>query len=119
MEARYRNQWACVHRRQASATLALLPKTSQKARPASWFAGVAGREPERSVLGYVSTGSGARPSLRARSWGVATGRKFPAVVLALALGLTHEHATFVTGERASGLELFSEQRAGAVNPNLH
>jgi protein-disulfide isomerase len=63
--------------------LALLPKTSQKARPASSFAGAAGREPERSVHLYVSAGSGARHSLQARSRGVAAGRKFPAVVLGI------------------------------------
>ncbi len=45
------------------------------------FAGAAGREPERSVREYVSTGSGGRHSLRARSRSVATLRKFSAVVL--------------------------------------
>jgi hypothetical protein len=70
--------------------LALLPRTCHKPRLTSSFAGAVGREPERSVLSYVSTPSAARHSQRTRSAGAVLAGTFPAVALAvtlLAIGL--------------------------------
>jgi hypothetical protein len=46
-------------------------QTLKLARPSSSVAGEAEREPERSVRGYVSTGSAVRRSQRPKSAGVA------------------------------------------------
>jgi hypothetical protein len=50
----------------------MLAQAFKLARPTSSVAGEAEREPERSVRGYVSTGSAVRRSQRPKSAGVAT-----------------------------------------------